>query len=121
MKKKAMLALAIIMVLGSVKAMAEDSFYESDEYVSNTITKTYASEDDVIAVAMLDKISSQISILKSRGQTMDRVDSSESLSLGQAISKAESISLELRQHFDLSTAKQLSKELAQQIKSLKSK
>ncbi|WP_413559683.1 hypothetical protein [Bdellovibrio sp. HCB209] len=121
MKKKVMLALAVIMVLGSVKAMASDSYYESREYIDNAISKSETSEEN-LAASLMNKIEGQILTLKSSGLPMDRVsNASESLSLGQAISKAELIADELRQNFDASKAQRLSIELDQEIASLISK
>lgn len=60
MKKKIVLAMAIIMVLGSVKAMAENSsderYYESEIYQELQLDKTYAAEEDSKRLIKVDPI-----------------------------------------------------------------
>jgi hypothetical protein len=122
MKKKIMLALAVIMVLGSVKAMAATADSEADGtceecMVENTLGKIAAAEEDMQLVT----IRAQIVHLKENTQAMDevRLGTGETLSAGQLITIAEKQYVSLNQRFDEKKAAQLNKELATAIKSLK--
>ncbi|MBO9666364.1 MAG: hypothetical protein J7501_06075 [Bdellovibrio sp.] len=121
MKKKIMLALAFIMVLGSVKAMAATAVEADDNcdecMMENTLGKIAAAEEDMQLVT----IRAQIVHLKENTLASDsvRLATGEKLSAGQLITIAEQQYNSLNQRFDDKKAAQLNKELASAIKSLK--
>ncbi|WP_413586206.1 hypothetical protein [Bdellovibrio sp. HCB274] len=142
MKKRVMLAMAIIMVLGSVKAMAssmememaegkwaaaaENLAVSSDEMVSDdimsgmAIDKTIAAEADMVRTDMLTTIREKIIVLKENSQSFDEVRvGKEVVSRDQALFAAEADLAALTKKFDKKSAEQVIKILEASIASLK--
>jgi hypothetical protein len=129
MKKRVMLAMAIVMLLGSVKAMAEtDEMLTNDAMIENALTKSETAEANAAdkaaeakraEIEMLVKIRSQIIELKASTKDFDEVKvGSETVSAGQALFAAEADYSSLISKFDMKHAKSVSKILADSIKSL---
>ncbi|UYL10188.1 hypothetical protein B9G69_006300 [Bdellovibrio sp. SKB1291214] len=147
MKKRVMLAMAIIMLLGSVKAMAMSA---QDE---NVINKTHASEEDMMmndpdtqylainaatkieanmadlggksavenkSIA-LNELRTQIMMLKEKAPSLEAVVviNGKTRSAGQALSQAELIIKGLETNFSEDKARILAKDLNDAITSVK--
>ncbi|WP_413576779.1 hypothetical protein ACLVWU_01890 [Bdellovibrio sp. HCB290] len=134
MKKRVMLVMAVIMVLGSVKAMAisEDEMametkhlqteFSDEEIVSpvrvssedamdeNAITKTLAAEEDMIRVKSLEQIREKIMRLKEQGSELDEVRvGKEVVSRGHAVFAAEADLAALTKRFNKKSADEVSR------------
>ncbi|WP_413583328.1 hypothetical protein [Bdellovibrio sp. HCB288] len=135
MKKRVMLVMAIVMVLGSVKAMAtsadlemaegkwaaaEENMAAEDIMNEIAIGKTEAAEEDMLRAKALDKIRDQITTLKERGSELDEVRvGKEIVSRGQAIFAAEADLAVLTKKFDKKYADDVSRILEISIQSAK--
>lgn len=133
MKKKIVLAMAVIMVLGSVKAMAED--YHS----INMEGKIQAAQADVAMRSELDislaqgkwdaaELDSNLVEIKSKIQELEKLqdelsdtENSNGLlsALGQAITVATEIQKEIADSSDLEKSRQLIQELNSEINNFK--
>lgn len=141
MKKRVMLAMAIIMVLGSVKAMASsidmemaegkwnaaeenqimasDEMLSNDAMIENQLSKTTTAEEDAAQVKMMDTIREQIMTLAEKSKFLDEVKvGDQTVSRGQALFAAEADFSSLQSKFDMKHAKSVSKILDGSIKSL---
>ncbi len=109
MKKKAMLAMAIIMLLGSVKALASQSAEVDPAEIMNTPGKLYDSEVNV----NLAKVQEQIEEMNSMQDRLAEIENSGGLmrDLGQTKEVAEQDSKKVSQTFDLEQSRQLVKNL----------
>ncbi len=129
MKKRVMLAMAIVMMLGSVKAMAEvDERLTNDAMIANDLSKSETAEANAAEKAaeakrseieMLVKIRSQIDELNKRTDDFDEVKvGSETVSAGQALFAAEADYSSLISKYDKKHAKEVSKILENSLNSL---
>ncbi|QLY25856.1 hypothetical protein [Bdellovibrio sp. KM01] len=140
MKKRVMLAMAIIMVLGSVKAMAsaydenqrtkteaseEDSIMSSDEMltndamIENQISKIQTAEAEMAKAEKLGEIREKIMVLAEKSKFLDEVKvGNQTVSRGQALFAAEADYTSLQNKFDMKHAKDVSSILDASIKSL---
>lgn len=116
MKKRVMLAMAIIMLLGSVKAMA------SSVYEENQITKTEAAEADLKqteSIKLMSEIREQIEFLQGKTSSYQEVRiGNDTLSAGQVLSHAKDLELNLQYSFDRKVAEKLHMELKEVCESL---
>ena len=133
MKKKIVLAMAVIMVLGSVKAMAEDF------HSINMEGKIQAAEADAAERRDFDmnfaqgkwdaaELDSNLVTIKSKIQEMERLqdelgdmENTNGLlsALGQTITTATEVRKEIEQTSDLEKSRQLIKELNTEINNFK--
>ncbi|XGC81245.1 hypothetical protein ACES2L_01960 [Bdellovibrio bacteriovorus] len=136
MKKKFMLAMAIVMLLGSVKALAEENDDIYNEIQNGKIEAAMAAQAEADAACLdcdetnvqgkwdaaelnmnLIAIESQIKQLeKMQDELSDERDTRGLLSaIGQTITIAEQKKKEINQSLDLSESRQLTNELAKEI------
>ncbi|QDK44017.1 hypothetical protein DOM22_01990 [Bdellovibrio sp. ZAP7] len=140
MKKRVMLAMAIVMLLGSVKAMAsaydenqrtkteaseEDSIMSSDDMlmndamIENQISKTQTAEAELAKAEKLGEIREKIMVLAEKSKFLDEVKvGSQTVSRGQALFAAEADYTSLENKFDMKHAKDVSSILDASIQSL---
>lgn len=134
MKKKVMLALAIVMVLGSINAMAEEVDEIHQMITEGKIQAAEAAnrcmECDLHAYGKLDAaelqmnlvtIKSQIAEMEKMQQELSDVENTRGVlsALGQTITMAEDIFKEIDQNNDLEKSRILVKDLDQIIGQLK--
>lgn len=116
MKKRIMLAMAVIMVLGSVKAaMASDERLTDETMIENDLSKVDTAEEEM----MLKQIREKITQLDEKTQDFDEVKVGNSIvSAGQAIFAANADHDKLSKSFDRAAALEVSKILDDSLKSL---
>lgn len=122
MKKKVMLALAIVMVLGSVKAMAEEISDFDIEHGLGKIDATIDSQRVHAALKSNDSIiEMQIKELEKMQNELADEENTRGLmgALGQTITNAEIIRKEAIEKYDLEKSNQLVIELSNSLSDFK--